>query len=203
MMTLNLAVRNLLRNRRRSLATLLAMAIGSTAIIIVWRLQWQYQLRPCTPHTCRTGAATCRSSIVTFSFTAVVTRPRMPLPITKQIRDRNSRADAGPAQTWCWLTTPTLQFGGIAGNYSASVSRTVIGNGFVAKDINQMRSWNDFGLRSKSPVFALEGAADDAVVVGTGVARVLQLCDALKIENCPKPQKQPKARRRFRMTLLN
>ena len=34
MMTLNLAVRNLLRNRRRSLATLLAMAIGSTAILL-------------------------------------------------------------------------------------------------------------------------------------------------------------------------
>ncbi len=34
MMTLNLAVRNLLRNRRRSLATLLAMAIGSTSILL-------------------------------------------------------------------------------------------------------------------------------------------------------------------------
>ena len=34
MMTLNLAVRNLLRNRRRSFATLLAMAIGSTSILL-------------------------------------------------------------------------------------------------------------------------------------------------------------------------
>ena len=34
MMTLSLAVRNLLRNRRRSLATLLAMAIGSTSILL-------------------------------------------------------------------------------------------------------------------------------------------------------------------------
>ena len=34
MMTFSLAVRNLLRNRRRSLATLLAMAIGSTSILL-------------------------------------------------------------------------------------------------------------------------------------------------------------------------
>jgi len=34
MMTLSLALRNLLRNRRRSLATLLAMAIGSTSILL-------------------------------------------------------------------------------------------------------------------------------------------------------------------------
>ena len=34
MMTLSLAVRNLLRNRRRSLATLVAMAIGSAAILL-------------------------------------------------------------------------------------------------------------------------------------------------------------------------
>ena len=32
--TLNLAVRNLLRNRRRSFATLLAMAIGSSSILL-------------------------------------------------------------------------------------------------------------------------------------------------------------------------
>ena len=34
MMTLNLALRNLLRNRRRSLATLIAMSIGCAAILL-------------------------------------------------------------------------------------------------------------------------------------------------------------------------
>ena len=34
MRTLLLAIRNLLRNRRRSLATLLAMAVGSTSILL-------------------------------------------------------------------------------------------------------------------------------------------------------------------------
>ena len=34
MMTLSLAMRNLLRNRRRSLATLLALAIGATSVLL-------------------------------------------------------------------------------------------------------------------------------------------------------------------------
>jgi putative ABC transport system permease protein len=90
------------------------------------------------------------------------------------------------------VATPTLQFGGLAGNYAASVSRTIVGNGFVAEDINRMRQWNDFQLRTGSPPFALVGAAADAAIVGSGVARVLQLCDALKITRCPAPQKELK-----------
>jgi hypothetical protein len=38
----------------------------------------------------------------------------------------------------------------------------------------------------------MEGTPLDAAVIGTGVARVLQLCDALKIEQCPKPEKEKK-----------
>jgi putative ABC transport system permease protein len=90
------------------------------------------------------------------------------------------------------VATPALQFGGIAGNYAASVSRTVIGHGYVAEDVNRLRRWNDFGLRSKAPMSAMEGSPMDSAVVGTGVARVLQLCDALKIERCPKPEQQAK-----------
>jgi len=189
MMTLNLAVRNLLRNRRRSLATLLAMAIGSTAIMLFGGFSGNINYEMHTRSVIRGG----HLQIQHRDFYLYGSGD----PTSYGIADYDKiltaiRADA-VLKDMVLVATPTLQFGGIAGNYSASVSRTVIGSGFVAKDINQMRSWNDFGLRSKSPVFALEGAADDAVVVGTGVARVLQLCDALKIENCPKPQKQPKA----------
>ena len=46
---------------------------------------------------------------------------------------------------------------------------------------------------AKAPVSALEAAPVDSAVVGTGVARVLQLCDALKIANCAKPEKEQKA----------
>jgi putative ABC transport system permease protein len=186
MMTFNLALRNLLRNRRRSLATLLAMAIGSTAILLFGGFSGNINYEMHTRNVQRGGHLQIQhrdfylygSGDPTAYGIAEYTK------ILKEIRDDEVLRDI------VLVATPTLQFGGIAGNYVASVSRTVIGNGYVADDINRMRRWNDFNLRSKAPEFALEGAAEDAAVVGTGVARVLQLCDALKIDRCPKPERE-------------
>jgi len=51
-----------------------------------------------------------------------------------------------------------------------------------------MGQWNGFGLRLRAPLFAIAGNHQENAVVGIGVARVLQLCDALAIERCPKPE---------------
>lgn len=188
MMTLSLALRNLLRNRRRSLATLLAMAIGSTAIQLFGGFSGNINYEMHTRNVQRGG----HLQIQHRDFYLYGSGNPTAYGITDYIQILAAIQADAVLRDMVLVATPTLQFGGIAGNYAASVSRTVIGSGFVAKDINQMRGWNDFDLRSKAPVFALEGAAEEAVVVGKGVARVLQLCDALKIENCPKPEKESK-----------
>ena len=82
------------------------------------------------------------------------------------------------------VVTPTLQFGGIAGNFAASVSRTVQVSGTVVEDQNRMREWNDYGLRRLSKRLSLSGTAPDTAVIGTGVARVLQLCAPLGVPDC-------------------
>jgi putative ABC transport system permease protein len=64
------------------------------------------------------------------------------------------------------------------------VSRTVIGTGVVVDDQNRMRQWNDYHFPQKPRTQALTGTADDAAVIGNGVARVLQLCGPLKVRNC-------------------
>jgi len=83
------------------------------------------------------------------------------------------------------VVTPTLQFGGIAGNFAASMSRTVFVNGAVVEDQNRMRKWNDYGQRELSPrPLSLLGTPPDSAVIGTGVARVLQLCAPLAVRDC-------------------
>ena len=82
------------------------------------------------------------------------------------------------------VVTPTLQFGGIAGNFAAGVSRTVYVNGVVVDDQNRMREWNDYGQRILTRRLSLSGTAPDSAVIGTGVARVLQLCAALDVPDC-------------------
>lgn len=189
MMTLSLAVRNLLRNRRRSLATLLAMAIGSTSILLFGGFSANINYMMHTHHV-QTGG---HLQIQHRDFYLYGSGNPTAYGISDYAEMLAAIQNDEVLRNMVLVATPTMQFGGIAGNYAAGVSRTIIGNGFVAEDINRMRRWNDFNLRTTSRVFALEGAPADAAIVGTGVARVLQLCDALKIARCPKPEKETKS----------
>lgn len=189
MMTLSLAVRNLLRNRRRSLATLLAMAIGSTSILLFGGFSDNIKYEMHTRNVQRGG----HLQIQHRDFYLYGSGNPTAYAISDYVKILAAIQSDAVLKKMILVATPTLQFGGIAGNYAASVSRTIVGNGFIAEDINRMRRWNDFGLRSRAPASALEGAAPDAAVVGTGLGRVLQLCDALNIVRCPKPESEHKA----------
>lgn len=188
MFTLSLAVRNLLRNRRRSLATLLAMAIGSTSILLFGGFSANINYMMHTHHV-RTGG---HLQIQHRDFYLFGNGNPSAYAIDNYKELIAAIQDDEILRKMVLVVTPTLQFSGIAGNYSANVSRTIIGNGFVAKDINRMHEWNDFEVQRQEPSFVLDGAAEDAAIVGVGVARVLHLCDALKITNCPQPQQEVK-----------
>jgi putative ABC transport system permease protein len=186
MMTLSLAIRNLLRNRRRSFATVLAMAIGSVSILLFGGFSANVNYELHTRHVQKGGHLQIQHR--DFYLYGSGNPTAYGISDYKEILAAIQKDEV--LRQMVVVATPSLQFGGIAGNYAASVSRTIIGNGFVATDINRMRQWNDFNLKTKAPMSALEGAAPDAAIVGTGVARVLQLCDALKVERCPKPEKE-------------
>jgi putative ABC transport system permease protein len=186
--TLSLALRNLLRNRRRSLATLLAMAIGSTSILLFGGFSANINYNMHTHHV-QTGG---HLQIQHRDFYQYGSGNPTAYGITDYAKILEAIQNDTVLRNMVLVASPTLQFGGIAGNYAEGVSRTIIGNGFVAADVNRMRLWNDFNLKTKLAPFAREGAPADAAIVGIGVARVLQLCEALKIVNCPKPEKEKK-----------
>lgn len=188
MMTLNLAVRNLLRNRRRSMATLLGMAIGSAAILLFGGFKANIGYEMQTTHVRKDGHLQIQHKDFYLYGSGNPTAYGIS-NYTKILADIKRDEVLGRLVL---VATPALQFGGIAGNYTAGVSRTVLGHGYVADDMNRMRGWNEFQLRSKAPLSAMEGSALDSAIVGTGVARVLQLCDALKVDHCSKPQAEAK-----------
>ena len=185
MMTLSLAVRNLLRNRRRSLATLLAMAIGGAAILLFGGFSGNIRYEMLTKIV-QTGG---HLQIQHRDFYLYGSGNPTAYGIENYEEILRAIAADEVLKGMVVVATPTLQFGGIAGNYADSVSRTIIGTGYVAKDINLMRRWNEHHLRTKALPSALEGTPPESAVVGVGVARVLQLCDILHITNCPKPEK--------------
>ena len=180
MSTLSLAWRNLLRNRRRSLMTLVAMMLGMTAVLlfggyirdinyalqsdfvrITGHLQIQHKdyFRFGSGNPAAYGIARYEHIIATVKQDPVLA------PMLA-------------------VVTPILQFGAVAGNFAASVSRTAYVSGVVVEDQGRMRDWNDYGLRRLSRRLSLSGTAPDTAVIGTGVARVLQLCAPLEVPDC-------------------
>ena len=187
MIDLLLAVRNLLRNRRRSFATFIALAIGTASILLFGGFRSNIQYSMLTAYVREGGHLQIQhrdfflygngnpTAYGIARYEAIVAAVRADDTLGAKVT----------------AITPTLQFGGIASNFTTDVSRTVVGVGMVAADLNRMRQWNEFKLPLVSAHFALEGAPNDAAIVGTGVARVLQLCEALNVSDCPKPLGRP------------
>jgi putative ABC transport system permease protein len=182
MIDLSIAVRNLLRNRRRSFATFFALAIGTASILMFGGFSANIRLSMHSAYVQTGGHLQIqhRDFFLFGSGNPTAYGIRGYEQIMMAIRAEPALKDE------ILVVSPTLQFGGIAGNYDAGVSRTIVGVGLVAPDQNQMRRWNEFDLPKVYPPFELDGAPSDAAIVGTGVARVLQLCDALQVPSCPR-----------------
>jgi putative ABC transport system permease protein len=183
MMTLSLATRNLLRNRRRSLATLLALAIGATSVLLFGGYSADIRYGLLTAYVQAGGHLQIQHQDF-FLF-------GNGNPTSYGIANYQPLIDAvnddAELKGMIRVISPTLQFGGLAGNYEAGVSRTVLGVGYVATDVAKMRTWNEFDIPPIATPYALLNAPDDAAIVGVGVARVLLLCERLQVKRCPHP----------------
>lgn len=180
MRTFSLALRNLLRNRRRSLTTLLAMVVGLTAILLFggYRSNITYGIE---------------SGVIQGSGHMQIQRHNYYLeggdnPTAYGIADYQRIIDVVKQDPvlapMLNMVTPTLQLGGLAGNFAAGVSRSVLAVGVIPGQRSQMEKWNDYGMISNIKPLLLNGTSEDSVVIGEGVARKLKLCKALQISNC-------------------
>jgi putative ABC transport system permease protein len=190
MRSLSLALRNLLRNQRRSAVTLFAMALGLIAVLLFggYIKDITYGLQ--TDAVRRTG----HLQIQHKGYFLYGTGSPASYAIADYERVIAAVKNDPVLAPMITVVTPTLQLGGIAGNFAAGVTRTVAANGTVIEDQNRMREWNDYGLKQTLASLPLTGTAPNTAVVGTGVARVLQLCGPLQVPNCvatPQPSIKP------------
>lgn len=185
MKTVSIAIRNLLRNRRRSLATLLAMAIGVSSVLLFGGYSANIEYTMQTAYV-RTGG---HLQIQHRDFYQYGSGDPTAYGIDNYQRIIDAIRVDSMLRDVVLVATPTLQFGGIAGNYDKGVSRTVLAVGVVAKDQAKMREWNEFDVSLPSRSLALENSAPDSAVVGIALGRVLRLCEALHIQDCPAPAK--------------
>ena len=134
-MTLSLAIRNLERNRRRSLTTLAAIIVGTVAILLFggYTRNISYGLQMGFVRTSGHLQIQHRDYFLYGSGD----------PAAYGISDYQHVMDVvrhdpilAPMLT---VVTPTLQLGGIAGNFEAGVSRTVLATGTDINGQNELR----------------------------------------------------------------
>jgi len=182
-MLTRIAFRNILRNRRRSLMTLLAIAVGGTAMILFGEFVAFIKAGLETNAVQKVGHLTVFRKGY-FDYGAGNPGAFGIDHYEDVIRLIQEDREIQPALN---VITPTISLTGIAGNFEIDTSKTFMGTGYVPADRERMRLWDQHGV-SRRRVLTDPGLRQDDEtrgVLGIGLARVLGLCERLHIADCP------------------
>ncbi|MGD0887409.1 MAG: FtsX-like permease family protein [Thermodesulfovibrionales bacterium] len=186
MNTLKIAARNILRNARRSSMTILAIAVGTMAMLIFGEFVSQIFVALETQNVTRSGHITVfRSGYFKYGSGN---------PAAYGIHDYQSVlgliAKDPVLKPLINVVTPTINVFGIAGNFDAEASKTFFGLGVIPADFNRMHLWDEHQLKlaSISGSEPLNESDDTRGFIGVGLGRILGLCEPLKIADCTKQQ---------------
>jgi putative ABC transport system permease protein len=182
-MLLKIAFRNILRNGRRSLMTLLAIAVGGMSMVLFGEFVGFVRMSLETNAVQKVGHLTAYRK--GFFDYGAGNPAAFGIPDYERVM-RLVADDPGIAPA-LRVITPTVSLTGIVGNFEIDTSKTFLGTGYVPADLEMMRRWDEHGVASRRVLedSGLRGPDDSRGVVGVGLARVLGLCGALHIPDCP------------------
>lgn len=178
--SLLIPLRNVLRNRRRTLVTLITLAIGEIALLIFGGYA------NAVINGVQTGVVRQAGHLQVQRKNYFLLGAGSPVDYgIANYRDlMKTMRDDPEVAARVRVITPLLQVQGIAGNFSDSVTRTVGAHGYVPKDQNVMRHWNEYRFPDNPRNVPLPEGDAEAMSVGIGVARGLNLCTRLKVPHC-------------------
>lgn len=182
-----LALRNLWRNQRRSATTLLAMMIGMLSILLFGGYSRTVYYGLETDFVSRSGHLQLQRKDY-FWFGNGDPQGFSLQNYRSLVSDIEQDPVLAPLLR---VVTPVLQFGGIAGNFDAGLSKLVMVQGVDVAGQNKMRQWNDYQLAITPELLSINPQAADEAEIGIGVARMLQLCSQLAVQDCPQPEASP------------
>lgn len=180
MNSLKLASRNLMRNRRRSVTTVLTMVIGVVALLlfggfissIYFGLQTSIVRSQGHIHIYPQGYLEYGSSrpadYYIDKYQEIIQRLKQDKELENTIK----------------VITPVVNLSGIAGNYAADTSKTFIAEGLIPSQRNKMQDWDQYSLNMEPSYVPLTDENNEEAVVGIGLARMLNLCESLDIPDC-------------------
>lgn len=179
-----LALRNILRNRRRSIITMLAIVVGASTMLLFGGYVNSIS------HGLETGIIASGGHMQVqrtgyFEFGRANASAYGIANYDRLMREIDALPELRGMIT---VMSPQLHVSGLAGNARANTSKPVTGIGLVPADMNRMSLWNDYDFppNTKRPLAALEGAPS-AAIIGHGLASLLQMCEPLGVQGCAKP----------------
>ena len=187
----SIAFRNLFRNGRRSIITVLSVATGGIAILMFGGFVSNIF------HSLETGLVIGGGQLQVFKqgyfhFGAGDPASYGIANYSEVISAITSDAELGPMVN---VATPQLALFGVAGNFKEGVSRTFLGIGLVPSDRLKMTKWDRYDMHLPITPTGMTDDQTDQGVVGEGLARVLHLCGPLHVKTCPvPPQKKEEPR---------
>ncbi len=191
MMLFKIALRNIVRNGRRSLMTASAIAVGAVALTLFGEYN-DFVFLGIETQTVMAGG---HLSVFQKGYFDYGSGNPAGYSIAKYKTVMTLIATDPVLQPMVRVVTPTVSLFGIAGNFSINASKTFFGTGFVPSDRERMLHWDEYHLVAPTTVFPPLGVSDKDInrgVVGVGMARVLGLCGPLKVKNCPAAPPPPK-----------
>lgn len=182
--TLKHALRNLLRNRRRTLSTLCAIVVGAVGILLFGGYNHSIKYSLQTTFVRSTGHLQIQHRDYLLHGTGN--------PAQYSIRNYQKVMDTiahDPVlQPMLTVSTPVLMLTGIAGHYAVGTSRPALIYGSEAAGKVQLNKWDEYHLGDFLQNHQIySGVAADSAFIGGGLARLLQLCDLAKSQPCSAP----------------
>lgn len=181
---LKIAWRNIVRNRRRSLMTISAVAAGAVALLLFAGYTTYIFLGMETAYVQRSG----HLSVFKSGYFLYGTGNASAYGIDDYRRVMRLIAEDPVLKTLIRVITPTQSLMGIAGNYAGNdaATRTFIGVGLIPSDRDGMRRWDEYHTGNVYPADRRMSDSDERLgLIGIGLARILNLCAPLGLSDCP------------------